>query len=165
MVNSKGLIGVCIAALLVVVLVFVLLPNKEKQVRKRLRQLVEYVSREADEPPLASLQKGRRIGLFFADPCRVILQGKMDEKELRRKEITDRVVLIRNTYSQLQVKFHDVSIVFPAETTADIHMTMRLTGVTAGSDMADVQEVEARMKKLDGEWLFTDVTLVEVLAR
>jgi hypothetical protein len=43
--------------------------------------------------------------------------------------------------------------------------TIRLRGQGRGEAIADVQELRAEMGKIDGQWLFTAVELIEVLER
>lgn len=163
--SFKPLIFFFTAVVLIGVIVFLILPGKERQVRKRLRQLAEYVTKEQGEPPLVSLQRGRQVSLFFKEPCRVKLEGYGKTRVFQRKEISDRVIILRNSFSWVSVDFYDIHLDFPEENTAELNMTVRLNGKTAGEEMRDVQEVEAGMEKLDGQWVFTDVTVVEVLER
>jgi hypothetical protein len=73
--------------------------------------------------------------------------------------------MVRASFTETKVALHDVVIDLPAKETAVVRGTIRLHGAQTGEPMADVQELRAEMGKHDGRWLFTAVTIVEVLQR
>jgi hypothetical protein len=72
---------------------------------------------------------------------------------------------VRNNYRKVEVRLHDVAIDIGQEGRAVVHCTLRLRGEGKGQPVADVQELRAELRRIKGDWLFTRLTLVEVLER
>ena len=73
--------------------------------------------------------------------------------------------MVRGFYSQAKVSLHDVAIDITPEKTAVVRGTIRLLAQGAGEKVADVHELRAEMRPIDGKWLLTAVEIVEVLER
>jgi hypothetical protein len=72
---------------------------------------------------------------------------------------------VRNNYRKVEVRLHDVAIEIGQEGAAVVRCTLRLRGEGKGQPVADVQELRAELRKIESDWLFTSLTLVEVLER
>ncbi len=163
--TGNRLFFLLIAALLAVGLFFFLFPNQEKEVKKQLNRLSRYASKQQDEPTLTSLTKSARIGKLFADTCILKINNPRIEGSFSPKEIMDRITMARNAFADLNVSFYDIDIQFPAKTTAEAVLTMRLLGKLGHEDFADVQEVRFNLKKTERKWLINGVEFIEVLER
>ncbi|MBM9535843.1 hypothetical protein [Desulfobulbus alkaliphilus] len=165
MVTTKNA-GILLLVLLAVVFaLFRLLPSDEKAIRKQLTVFAQNASKKADEKPVEGLRKSRRIADLFNDPCRISVEAVDFTGTFSRQQIMDRILMVRATFNAVTVKLHDISIQVSEENSADVRMTLRLSGQRQDHAVADVQEISATLEKIDGDWLFTSVRVVEVLSR
>ena len=165
MLTRKNILLTLTAISLCVALFFFLAPNREKEVKKQLNRLTQYAAKQQDEPPLTSLTKAAQIGKLFADPCTLTIRNPEIKGEFSRKEVTDRILMARNSFSEMTVSFYDITIQFPVETRAEALLTMRLLGRMQGEDFADVREINMTLHKQDRKWLINGVEFIEVLER
>lgn len=165
MVNAKN-IGIALGILILAVLAALWLwPDEEKAVRKQLAVLDDAGSKALDEKPLETIQRAARIGALFHDPCRLVVETDEREGDYSRKEIIDRVVMVRSSLGQARVETHDLKVDFPSKGAALLVFTLRLVAASGGERHGDVHEVEARMAKIEGDWLFTELKIIEVMER
>ena len=163
--NVKTVVLALVLAVLAGVLVIRFWPSDERAIRKQLTLIEETGSKAAAEQPLESLLRAKQLAGLFHDPCELIVETVKYQGEYSRKEIMDRINLVRNTYRTVRVALHDVVIEIGKEGTAVVRCTIRLSGEGKGQPVADVQELRAELRKIEGDWLFTSLTLVEVLER
>lgn len=163
--NRKNLLFITAVILAIGALVFYLLPDEEKQVRKQLNLLEQLASKQAKETGLQSIKKAAQISSLFTDPCRLKVERLDFEGEFIRKEVINHIQIARNSFSQVNVQFHDITIEFPNKTTANVIMTLQLTGKNGGENWADTHEIDAGMIKNEGDWLLSECTLIEVLKK
>ncbi len=161
----KTAIIAVIAAVLAALLIVHYWPGDERAVRKVLAELAETASKSSLERPVQSLLRAKRIADHFADPCHLTIETSGYDDAFSRNQIQDRIVMVRTSFTALTVSLNDISIRFPEKHTANVLLTLRLTGLHGDESYADVQEVEAALHKTDGRWLLTAVRLVAVLER
>ena len=140
-------------------------PSDERAIRKQLALIETAGSKAAAEKPVEGLLKTRRVAELFSDPCRLTVTSAGHVGDYSRKQIQDRIALVRAAYEQASVSLYDVAIDISGEKTAVVRGTIRLRGKSAGETVADVHELRAEMGKTDGNWLFTAVEIVQVLER
>ena len=165
MVNVKTLVLVILVAILAGYLAIRFWPGDERAIRKQLALIEEAGSKAAAEQPKEALFKARQIADLFADPCLLTMEAVRFAGSYPRKQIQDRIVMVRAFYAQARVSLHDVSIEVAETNTAAVRGTLRLRGEVKDEAIADVHEIRAEMKKISDTWLFTSVTIVEVLER
>jgi len=156
------------AALIAIVaggLAFRFWPSDERAIRRQLALIESVGSKEAAEQPMEGLVKATQLANLFGDPCRLTVEAGNHTGTYPRQQIRERIVLVRSFYIQVQISLHDLVIDLPEKNLAVIRGTIRLRGQGTSEAIADVQELRAEMAKIDGQWLFTAVTVVEVLAR
>ncbi len=141
----------------------VLRPNREKQVRKQLDRLVEYVDKEPGEPAMTTLTKIGGVGKLFADTCRVEVDRPPMEGEFSRKEVMGRINMARGYFSELHLGLYDVSILFPSDSRAEVLLTLRINGTRDNEENVDTRELEFTLDRINKKWLFSRVRMVEVL--
>lgn len=165
MVNVKT---VLIAGLITLVVGFVVVrmwPSDVRAIRAQLAVIEEAGSKERGEQQVEGLVRVRQLAELFNDPCRLTVETIKHEGSYPRRQIQDRIAMVRALFTEVKVALHDVVIEVTAKDTAVVRGTIRLQGARTGEPMADVQELKAEMGKRDGRWLFTAVTIVEVLER
>lgn len=165
MVNAKILVIAGLVALVAGFAVIRLCPSDVRAIRAQLAVIEEAGSKERGEPQVEGLFKAREFAELFNDPCRLTVETVKHEGVYPRRQIQDRIAMVRASFTEAKVALHDVVIDLPAKDAAVVRGTIRLSGAQTGEAMADVQELRAEMGKRDGRWLFTAVTIVEVLER
>lgn len=160
---------ILVSMLMVVVgimVIITLLPSEEKRVKKQFQLLSEWVSKSPEENALTMLQKMKNIGALFNEHCEMKIQDQSLSGSYTRQEISAYAGSARSYLSQLDLKFYDLRILFPEKETARVDLTARVTGIsTAGERVDETRELECVLRKVDRQWLFSQVEVVEVLKR
>lgn len=165
MVNLKTMGIAALVMAVAIVMAVRYWPNDERAIRKQLALIETLGSKEADEKPIDSLLHARQLAELFNDPCIIQVESVDFQGQFPRKQIQDMIVMVRGHYTQATVSVHDLRITLPKKQSATLHCTMRVKGEGAARPVADVQELAAELRKVEDDWLFTSVTLVEVLER
>lgn len=150
---------------LTVALVFFLLPDRERQVRKQLTRLSEYVAREPKEPMFTTVAKAMKIETLFARSLVVEVDNPSMTGRYRRKDVVDRINMARKSFSRLTITLHDMHISFPQEAQAEVLLTMRIIGQQGDKTYTDTRELEFTLDKSGKKWLISRIKTVEVLQR
>ncbi len=165
MVTGKSVILALAVVIGATIVAFLYWPHDKRAIGKQLTLLEVKGSKEPTEQPVETLLKSKQIAGLFRDPCRFTVAASDFSGEYDRKQIMDRITMIRSSWSRMRVRFYDISIDFPEEKTAGLIMTVRLNGMNGNDALADTQEVSATLRKIEGDWLFTSVRIEEVLQR
>lgn len=165
MVNVKTLGVAALVAVAVIVLAVRFWPGEERAIRARLAVIEKIGSKAGAEQPLESLSKARQIAGLFNDPSQLVIESVNHVGSYSRQQIQERIVMVRAAYVTATVSLHDLAVGLTGKDTATVHGTIRVRGQGASGPVADVRELRAGMAKIDGQWLMTEVTLVEVLER
>lgn len=165
MVTPRTLAPVAVVAVLVAILVVWLKPDSpERQVRNRFRQLEELVTRSDAESPLLSVAHARQIGALFDESCEIRTDVSFLTGTMTREEISQKAIFGQSQFSDLTLRFHDLKIDFPGERRALVLLSATLKGRLKGGDHAsDAQELECELARVDGEWRFRSIRIVQVL--
>jgi len=164
-VNLKKLILTAMVAVMVVMVGLRYWSSDERAIRKQVAKIESLGSKTRDEKPIDALIRARQLAALFHDPCSLQVESADFSGAYSRKQIQDRIVMARGFYTEAAVSVHDLSIHRIDNGQATLRCTLRVKGQGNNSAVADVQEVEADMRKVEGDWLFTQLTLVEVLER
>jgi gas vesicle protein len=159
------LIGVLIVIIGILAAV-IFFPNEEKRVKKQFNLLSEWVSKSPDENTFTMLQKMKNIGTLFDEHCELKVPDQSLSGSYTREEISTYAGSARAYFSQLDLKFYDLHIVFPERAVAKVTLTARLTGKsTAGEQVDETRELECVLRKIENKWLFSEIEVVEVLKK
>ena len=72
----------------------------------------------------------------------------------------------RSRFSELSFRFDDFTVLFPEKDVAEVEVTGRLTGKQInGERVNETRELQCLFKRLEGQWLFYRLKVVEVLKR
>jgi len=158
-----------VGALIVVVgivLAITLIPSEERRVKKQFHLLSEWVSKSPEENALTMLQKMKNIGTLFDEHCEMKIPDQSLSGSYTRQEVSTYAGSARSYVSQLDLKFYDLRIVFPEKEIARVNLTARLTGrSTAGERVDETRELECVLRKIDKQWLFSQIEVIEVLKK
>ncbi len=165
MVTRKKILAV-LAVLLAAWAVWYFFPSRTRQVKRQFGSLSEWVSKDGPEGNLTMVNEATRADQFFAPRCaweapKYDLNGTVTPQEVSRYYFAGRA-----RFNKLSLKFYDLDIRFPESRTARVNGTVRITGTLKdGDSVSETHEVECTLQKTHGKWLFSQVTVVEVLKR
>jgi len=143
-----------------------LFPTEEKKVRKQFHLLSEQVSKKGGESPLALARKTRNLGTLFAEKCKVKTYLESFSGIYTPEEISGYAARGRLQFTELNLKFYDITIIFPEKEVAKVDLTARVKGrLTSGEDLDETHELACVLKKIENRWRFTDIEMVEVLKK
>ncbi len=149
-----------------IVVAIMLIPSEEKRVRKQFHLLSERVSKSPEENPFTMLQKMKDIGALFDEHCDMKVSDQSLSGSYTRQEISTYAGSARSYVAQLDLKFYDLRIIFPEKEVARVNLTARLTGrSTAGERVDETRELECVLRKVDKQWLFSEIEAIEVLKK
>lgn len=149
-----------------IILVLTVFPSEEKRVKKRFHLLSEWVSRSPEENSFTMLQKMRDIGTLFFEHCELKAPDESFSGRYTRQEISAYAGSARSHFSQLDLKFYDLHIIFSEKEVAKVTLTSRLIGKsTTGEQVDEVRELECLLKKIDNKWLFNQIEVIEILKK
>jgi hypothetical protein len=144
----------------------VFFPSPEKVIRKQLLSLAGDASFSQDQNNLIKIAHAQSVADFFASNVvvDVTLPGHVQQSTLDRSEITQAMLVSRQQFTDLQVKFPDINITLaPDKNSATADVTV--DGTVSGEHDAILQEMKFTFQKVDGHWLISRVETVRVLSR
>ena len=149
-----------------IVVIITLIPSEEKRVKRQFAFLSEWVSKSPEENAFTMLQKMKNIGTLFDERCEMKIPDQSLSGSYTRQEVSTYAGSARSYVSQLDLKFYDLRIIFPEKEIAKVDVTARITGrSTAGEQMDETRELECVLRKLDKQWLFSQIEVIEVLKK
>lgn len=167
MVNLKTLVLAALVVVVATVAALRLWPSDERAIRQQIAKIETLGSKARDEKPVESLLRARQLAELFADPSSLEVESANFTGQYPRKQIQERIALARGSYTSATVSVHDLTLDISTTDpqTATLRCTLRVKGEGNSQPMADVQELSAELRKVEGDWLLAAVTLVEVLER
>jgi len=152
--------------ILSVLAVLTLFPSEEKKVKKQFEILSRVVSKEPGENVITTARKAQEIAPLFDENCELIIPADSVPAYVGPGEIASYALRGRAQFSDLSLKFVDLSITFPERRTAKVVLTAKLKGkVVNGDRMDETREVQSTLKKIKGKWFFSAFEVVEVLKK
>ena len=103
-------------------------PTRERQVKRQLRSLAGWVSKEKDEGALSMAQRVGEANRYFAPSCTWKAEGYDLSGRFTPEDISRMAFAARSRVDHVSLKFYDVHVEFPAEDTARVDATARLSG-------------------------------------
>ena len=162
----KYLLVGALIVVVAIVLAITLIPSEERRVKRQFHLLSEWVSKSPEENALTMLQKMKNIGTLFDEHCEMKIPDQSLSGSYTRQEVSTYAGSARSYLSQLDLKFYDLRIIFPEKEIARVNLTARLTGrSTAGERVDETRELECVLRKIDKQWLFSQIEVIEVLKK
>ncbi|MEN8198549.1 MAG: hypothetical protein ABFR63_00620 [Thermodesulfobacteriota bacterium] len=154
-----------LALVLLAIIVLFLLPSDEKKIRHNLELLAEYSSSSPGEAGVAELQKAALVAKQCSDPCRVHIESLDIARNFNKKELREHVILMKRSLPAVTFGFTDTRVELTTDERAEVVTTLALSGELADERFSDAYELNIIALKQDGEWLFSDFTVVEFMER
>jgi hypothetical protein len=155
-----------VIALAVIVAVVYLFPTDTRRVKRQFQTLANSVAKTPEETNLIMVRKLNKIKMALAETCQFRDPAHDFSGEYAREEIVQRAAGVRSHFSKLDLKFVDLQVTFPQPGAAAVTTTATVTGTTTeGEAFAETHELECTLQNIEGSWLLTEVTVVEVLQK
>jgi hypothetical protein len=165
-VNIKYLLAVLLLVVLGVLAAVYLAGSEEKKVKGQFRHLSELVAKGSGENMFTAAGKVKKIAALFANACELHVSAHSLSGRYTPEEISGHALQARAQFSTLALDFYDLDLSFPEREIARVHCTARLTGRSTTAERVDeIRELDCLLKKVQKEWLFTKIDVVEVLKR
>ena len=162
---KKGIIIVIVIIAAVAAYKF-MVESEEDKVKKRFKLFADLAEKEPGETNLIMAKKARRIGAMVTDPVMVTIPEYHASGSYARQEITRRMAMGRTRFKELSLKFFDLSVKIIDDTNADAGVTAQVNGKKLNNEPFEgTHELLCRLKKVEDEWLFNQVEVVDVLEK
>jgi len=166
MVNKKNIL-VLLILIIAGGLVFNLYQQSdEKKIKKRFTRLSELFSKDDLEPALLMATKVKGIGSLFAKTCIIQSSDRLRSGTYTPEQITSHAASARAIFRVLKLKFYDIEISLQGEAEARASLTGVLSGISKQEEnFEETHEMEFDLVKLEDEWFFSAIRMVEVLQK
>lgn len=141
-----------------------LYPGPEHTIRKHLSELAHAATIDPNESSLVKLAKSQKLASFFTPDTeiQVDMPGRFPQSVNGREEVMQAALSVRSAVKAIKVQFIDISVKLESDgETGVAHFTVKAD--VAGESTPQVEELEARFKKVDGDWLIKHVENVKTL--
>ena len=166
MVKVRHLIIAIVLVLSGVVVLIYVLQGEEHKIQRAFSSLAKWASKEEGETNLTMVQKTRSIGSLCEKACHIKAPGTTFSGTYSSQQISALAARARTPFTRLEVRFDDLHIELMGEDGATVRVTAQLMGIRKrGERVDDTRELECRLQKVEGTWLFTHFELIEVLER
>jgi len=154
-------------AVIAIGVVFAILfwPTEENKIKKNLDSLAQYSSTENGESVIDVMQKVASASRLFKDPCAIRVEAYAIDHSLSRKEISDRMLMMKKRLPDTKFTFHDSMVNLTTGISADVTTTLRLEGEIDADEFTDAYEINAKAEKIEGEWRFSSFTVIEFMEK
>lgn len=166
MVRIKTILIAVLVVILGILAATYLLESEEKKVKKQFDLLSKWVSKDLGESPITMASKARNIGTLFAESCELKVPVDSISATYTPAEVSGYALHGRLQFSEMSLKFYDLTVEFPEKGTAQVVLTANLKGRSMNGELIDeTLEVQSVLKKTDQKWLFSAFEVVEVLEK
>lgn len=160
--------AVIAAAVLVAggLLYWALRDSESNRVRRRFDRLSELARVVPGAHIVATGLASRNLAELFTDPATLRTPLHEFGGTYSRQQIVQSALALKGSCERLELTFADLDTRFPSPGNAVCTVTARAKGVhRSGGAFAETHELDCKLVKDDGEWRFTDCTVVDVLVR
>jgi len=167
MVKSKPVIIVLFVGVISIIVFCFFFQTEERQVRKRFKIFTQTASKHAKDSQLIVAGKSKKISTFFAQTCQIEAREYNVSKDYTQQNVRTIAFHVLTRYSKLDLKFIDLKIDIPEKGIATAVSTARIIGKVKGTEksMEENHEIDCRLRKIDDEWVFEKVELIDVLKK
>jgi hypothetical protein len=139
--------------------------DDEARVRNSHEQLVRLVSKVEGDPDTPSVFDIQALRGLFAENCEVSGDADVFVGSYSSETMVARIVQVKGLFASIQLSFDELVIEFPSEDDAVANFSAVLIGRSMVDGVEDVRETRAvtsRMRRVEGDWLFSAFRLREV---
>ena len=138
-----------------------LLPNDERDVRRRLNAFADEFN-ETTAPGVAAVAHAARIGSYFTEDV-VVELGDGAPPIRGRQTLIAMATRLQPRTEAFTLEVLDQNVTISSPSTADVNLTaaFRRRSRAPGEDAIEARELALRMVKTAGNWLVSEVKSVE----
>lgn len=156
----------CGVLLVLVLAAPLLFSNDEKAVRKRIALLEKRIAREPGDGTIALARKADGLRGLFAEECRLKTHVAEFTGTFTPRELAKLALDFWLQTSQVSVVLDVSKIEFPAPDRAEVLMSLKMRGkLPAGDDFAENHGMIVTLEKMDRQWLFARVEVIQTKAK
>lgn len=140
--------------------------GNEKKVKKLFARLEEKAEKKGEESIMKVALRVRGIGALFAEES--LIESNLYDLTgtYSPDDINSLAAAISVRFTNLSIKFYDIRVSFPAKGQARANLTAMLTGASKrDGPIKETRELEVDLVKIEGEWYFRRISMVEVLEK
>lgn len=163
LVNVKQrIVGVILLALLAGGAWWFFDEDPEAEIREAHQEFARLLSKPEGEASAIMLLNSQILQRMFADSCVITGEAERFSGNYTPEEITGIIMQVRQIFTSVDLSFQDLVIEFPTEDEATTSFTARMISQGRTEEMIEMREVVSRMRKIDGDWLFSAFNLAKV---
>ena len=140
--------------------------DPEAQVRNAHETLTQLVSKAEDETGAPSIFTVQALRGLFAESCEISGDADMLVGTYSSETMVARILQVQALFHSIDLTFNDLVIEFPSADDAIANFSAVLVGrsmIDGEEDVAETRAVTSRMQKVEGDWLFSEFRLTEVV--
>ena len=166
MVNKKNVLVLLVLIIAAGVIFNLYQQSDEKKIEKRFDRLSELFSKDDVEAALVMATKVKGIGSLFAKNCIIQSSDQLRSGTYTPEQITSHAASARAMFRVLKLKFYDIEITLSGEGKAVTSLTGMLSGISKQEEnFNETYEMEFDLVRLEDEWFFSAIRMVEVLKK
>lgn len=166
MVNKKNLLVILFLIVAGGIIFNVYEQSDKKKIEKRFARLSELFSKDDLEPALVMATKVKGIGSLFAEKCIIESSDRLRSGSYSPEQITSHAASARALFRKLNLKFYDIEITISEEGKAVTSLTGMLSGISKREEtFNETYEMEVDLVKVEEDWFFSGIRMVEVLKK
>jgi len=166
MVKMKYLIAAFLIVVVAISAALLFFPSEERKVKRRFALFSDYVSKDSKENTITMASKIKRITALFSEHCNFMISDHSLSGNYTREDISGMALRGRAYFSTLDLKFYDLKVSLPEKDLARVNVTARLSGQSVDGERVDeTRELMCLLKKVEKNWLFSSLEVIEVLRK
>ena len=166
MVSKKNLLVILVLIIAGGVIFTLYQQSDKKKIEKRFTRLSELFSKDDLEPALLMATKVKKIGSLFAKNCIIESSDRLRSGTYTPDQITSHAASARALFRTLKLKFYDIEIELTGEGKAVTSVTGMLSGMSKREEtFNETYEMEVDLVKIEKDWFFSAIRMVEVLKK
>ncbi len=139
--------------------------SEETRIRKQFNSVSALISKERSESTASAYRINLAVSNIFHDPFALKISDPAFSGHYRPQELAREIIRIRSLYDQINLSFHDLSIEIIEDGHAEALFTAQIKSYRGERGIRDVQEMEAELRKINGDWFLTKIKTVVVLRK
>ncbi len=145
-----------------------LMISEEARIRRRFAAVASMLSvnTKQGQERAAMLKIQLSLRDFFTDPFSIDAPGTSFSADFSPAEIARQVAYFRTQFDRLTITLYNLDVRVIDDDLAESAFTAMLRGTTSSQKrVMEVREIEALLRKVDGQWLFSEIAVIKVLRR
>ena len=156
------LIG-AVLVLAIVLVVYLMIPQDERLIRKHLSTLAETLDKEEGESPLIAAVTAKSIAGYFTQDASIHVGSPVGTLQ-GHQAIVASAARARPALAGASFGFKDVNVTLNSDSSAEVFATVEVKAKhRSGETDYQVRELRLLFSKVDGDWLISQVETVATL--